>query len=301
MKSIGIDIGGTKIELQAFDDSFALLSRERISTPADYTGLIDGIVELAQRAEGRIGPVPLGLSVAGVIDRKTGLALTANLAATGKPFQADLAARIGRDITFVNDCRAMALSEAHLGSGKTAARVLGLVLGTGVGAGFVCNGKLDEGAQGLAGEIGHIAFPAGLARIYGLPVLRCKCGRQGCFETLLSGPGLSNLAHHLTGQSCTAPDIARLRHSDANLSHVWQVWCALLAELLMTTVYTLDPDVVVLGGGLSRIEGLRGDLKQALAAVQMPTMGLPEILLAEGGDATGARGAALAARQRSPK
>lgn len=301
MKSIGIDIGGTKIELQAFDDTFALITSERISTPPDYAGLIDAIVDLAQRAEGRIGPVPLGFSVAGVIDRKTGLALTANLAASGKPFQGDLARRIGRHVTFVNDCRAMALSEAHLGCGKGAARVLGLVLGTGVGGGFVWNGKLDEGAQGLAGEIGHIAFPARLALAHGLPVLRCKCGRDGCFETLLSGPGLRNLAHHLVAKSHTAPDIARLRHSDSDLAYVWQVWCALLAELLMTTVYTLDPDVIVLGGGLSRIEGLCGDLKHALGAVQMPTMGLPEILLAEGGDATGARGAALAAKQGLPE
>jgi len=295
MTAIGLDIGGTKIELQAFDDDFALILRARIATPADYDGLIDAIAGLVRDAEAQCGAVPVGLSAAGLINRATGLALTANLAATGKPFPADVAARVGHGVTFVNDCRAMALSEAHLGRGRGAARVLGLVLGTGVGAGFVRDGQIDEGAHGLAGELGHIALPAALVAAHGLPVLRCKCGRTGCYETLLSGPGLARLAHHVTGRTATAPDVVRLRATDAAMAAVWRIWAKMLAELLIAAIYTLDPEVVVLGGGLSQAPGLCDDLARALAAAQMPGMALPRIALAEGGDATGARGAALAA------
>lgn len=299
MTSIGLDIGGTKIEAQTFDAGFTCHTRLRVATPPDYEGLLAAISTQVAQAGATLGPdgatAPVGLSMAGLIDRQTGLALTANLAATGRPLAADLAARIGRPVTILNDCRAMALSEAHLGQGRGARRVMGLVLGTGVGAGFVTDGALDEGAHGLAGEIGHIALPAPLVQAHGLPVLRCNCGRTGCAETLVSGPGLGRLARHLAGRDATAPDIAHGRADDPALAGVWKVWCALLAEVVLNAAYTRNPDVVVLGGGLSQAPGLCDDLARALAAAQMPGMALPRLALAEGGDATGARGAALAA------
>lgn len=296
MTAIGLDIGGTKMELRVYNDAWELTGQQRRQTPQKYEDLLTEIASLVGQTD---LDVPLGISLAGVVDRKTGLAVTANLPATGKPFHADLAQRLGRPVTIVNDCRAMALSEAVLGAGRGLSRVMGLVLGTGVGAGFVKDGRLDEGASGLLGEFGHIALPAALAQKHALPVLQCGCGRLGCYETLLSGPGLARLAAHLTGRDLSPPQIALLRHTDESVAAVWRLWCDIAAELLMAVVIGTDPDVVVLGGGLSAIPGICDDLLAALKRVQIAGFDLPEIVLSEGGDATGARGAAWAAKEQA--
>lgn len=297
MTAIGLDIGGTKIEMQVFGPDWTLLMRDRAPTPRDYPALLDQIAAFVATADTFVGAVPVGISAAGLIDKATGLAFTANLCATGKPFAVDIAARIGRPVAFVNDCRALALSEAHLGAARGAERALGLVLGTGVGSGFVQSGHAVEGSSGIAGEVGHMALPAALILQHGLPVLRCGCGRMGCYETLVSGPGLSRIARHLTGEDLSAPQIVAARAQDARMANVWKIWCALVAELLVAVTLTLDPDVVVLGGGLSGIAELCDDLASALAQAQIAGLTLPRLALAEGGDATGARGAALAATQ----
>ncbi|MFN4170307.1 MAG: ROK family protein [Pseudorhodobacter sp.] len=297
MTAIGLDIGGTKIEMQVFGPDWALIARDRAPTPRDYPALLDAVAALVAAAERVGGHAPVGISAAGLVDRRSGLAMTSNLPATGRPFPADLAARIGRPVTFINDCRAMALSEAHLGAGRGAATVLGLVLGTGVGSGFVQNGVAAEGATGISGEIGHIALPAPLIQRHGLPILRCGCSRTGCFETLVSGPGLARIADHLTGRSLTAPQIVALRGSDPGMAQVWSVWCGLVAELLVSAILTLDPEVIVLGGGLSGVDGICDDLTAAMAQAHLAGLALPRLCVAEGGDATGARGAALAATQ----
>lgn len=297
MTAIGIDIGGTKIEMQVFDRDWTRLAQARVATPTEYPALIEAVGDLVEQADRVAGAHPLGISVAGLIDRRTGLALTSNLPATGRPLHADLTERIGRPVAFVNDCRAMALSEAHLGFGHGGARVLGLVLGTGVGSGFVREGLADEGASGVVAELGHVALPARLVQGRGLPILRCGCGREGCYETLVSGPGLGRLARHLTGRDMTAPEVVSLRRSDPAVAAVWAVWCDLVAELLLTAILTLDPDVIVLGGGLSTVDGVADDLRDALARTHIAGLPLPRLGIAEGGDATGARGAALAAVQ----
>ncbi|MCF8516674.1 MAG: ROK family protein [Rhodobacteraceae bacterium] len=295
MTAIGIDIGGTKIELQVFADDWTRTAQARVATPDTYPALIEAIGMLVDQAARSTGAVPLGISVAGLIDRQTGLALTSNLPANGKPLYADLTTRIGRPVALVNDCRAMALSEAHLGLGRGAARVLGLVLGTGIGSGFVREGIADQGASGIVAELGHVALPANVVQQHGLPILRCGCGRTGCYETLISGPGLGKLTRHLTGRPLTAPEVAAQRRDDPDVAAVWQVWCDLTAELLTTAILTLDPDVIVLGGGLSSIDGVSEDLRAAVAKIHLPGLSLPRIGIAQGGDASGARGAALAA------
>lgn len=297
MTVTGLDIGGTKIEMQVFGTDWSLIARHRAPTPRDYEGLLDAIAGLVTLADQIAGPGPVGISAAGLIDAQTGLALTANLPATGRPFPSDIALRIGRPVTFINDCRAMALSEAHLGAARGASSMLGLVLGTGVGAGFVRDGVAEIGATGIAGEVGHIALPAHLMQRHGLPVLRCGCGRMGCYETLVSGPGLARIAAHLTGRDLTAPQIAAARGTDAELAHVWAIWCDLMAELLVAIAVTLDPEVIVLGGGLSGVAGICEDLTFAMARAHIPGLKLPRLAVSEGGDATGARGAALAALQ----
>lgn len=298
MTALGIDIGGTKIELQVYGADWTRLSQTRRPTPQDYPGLIAAIGDLVAGADSAHGQIPVGISAAGLIDRHSGLAHTANLCATGRPFPADIAARIGRPVTFINDCQAMALSEARLGAGRGQQRVAGLVLGTGVGLGLVRNGVLDAGACGLLGEVGHISLPASTAARYGLPIVRCGCGRSGCIETLVSGPGLTRLARQLIGRDLSSIDIAQTRHTLADAAHVWRVWCDLAAELLVAIIVGTDPDIIVLGGGLSSIHGLVDDLAAALRRTDFPCLVVPHLGVAEGGDATGARGAALAASQR---
>ncbi|MCC5973911.1 MAG: ROK family protein [Rubellimicrobium sp.] len=296
MIAAGIDLGGTKIEAQVFASDWSLADHRRMPTPTDYPALVAAVAEQIAWATARAGhALPVGIAAAGLVNPATGLALTANLCATGKPFPADITAAAGAPVTYVNDCRALALSEAVFGAARGLSPVAALILGTGIGGGVVVDGRLLEGAAQVGGEFGHMAAPAHLVVEHGLPVIRCGCGRTGCIETYVAGPGLGRLALHLTGRDLTPPEIAALRGNDPAMARVWAIWCAFMAELLMTLTVTIDPEVIVLGGGLSRIAGLVDDLSPGLAAAQFAGFGVPRILLAEAGDASGARGAAYAA------
>ena len=291
MIAAGIDLGGTKIEAQVFDSGWNRVESHRIPTPATYDALVDAMTTQIRWVESHshVG-IPIGIAAAGLINPKTGLALTANLPATGHPFPADIATAAGRPITYVNDCRAQALSEATFGAAKGFRTALSLNLGTGLAGGIVINGQLLPGPTGLGGEFGHFALPANVIHEHNLPILRCGCGRMGCTETLIAGPGLSRLHHHLTGQSLTPEHITQDRSTQT-----WIIWCQLTAEMIHTLCLTVDPDIIVLAGGLSRADGLIPDLTAALTHAQLSGYGAPLLRLAEGGDTTGARGAAYAA------
>ena len=154
------------------------------------------------------------------------------------------------------------------------------------------------GLNGLPGEVGHIGLPAHLVAARNLPVLACGCGRAGCYETLVSGPGMSRLARHLAGVEATPERIAAgAAAGEADMAAAFALWLDLLAELLDTVQLTVDPDCVVLGGGLSRIEGLAGRVAEAFARHRMPHVRAPVIAVAKYGDSSGARGAAMLARQ----
>lgn len=298
MSAVGIDIGGTKIETRVFGPDWAETGRQRCATPRDYDGLVAAVADQVAWAQEAAGaPCPVGVGAAGLVNQKTGLALTANLVASGKPFPADIAARAGRPIVYVNDCRALALSEAVFGVGKGHGTVMSLNLGTGVAGGLVVRGTLLEGPTSTGGEYGHMPAPAHLISGFGLPIFDCGCGRKGCIETYISGRGLVRLARHLTGREVTTHDIADARHGE--MAPVWSTWCALTAELIVQLTLTDDPDLIVLGGGLSRIDGVVADLTRAADAAQIGDFGIPKLVLAEGGDASGARGAAYAAWQEA--
>ncbi|MBW6507575.1 MAG: ROK family protein [Rhodobacteraceae bacterium] len=295
MAAAGIDLGGTKCEVQLFSPDWRLVDKRRDPTPGDYDAMVAMLVaQLAWARERAGGPVPVGVGAAGLV-RADGNAATANLPATGRPLPADIAAAAGHPITYVNDCRALALSESVFGAGRGYGTVVSLILGTGVGGGVAFAGKLRHGPVGTGGEFGHTAASAAVVVAHGLPIRRCGCGRLGCVEPYISGPGLARLAQDLTGRQMSPETIAALKASDADASRVWSVWCELTAELLLTLVQTIDPDIIVLGGGLSRVPGVAGDLGAALRRTQIAGFGAPPIVLAEGGDASGARGAALAA------
>ncbi len=296
MTAIGIDLGGTKIEAQVFDDAWSVKERNRCDTPHVYAELVQTVadqIHWAERVSG--GPVPVGIGAAGLVNPQTGFALTANLVATGQPFPADIAKAVGRSVTYVNDCRAMALSEAVFGQGKGHRTVMALILGTGVGGGIAVDGAILQGPTQTGGEFGHTSAPAHLVAAHDLPIWQCGCGRMGCIETYIAGPGLVRLAQHLTGEDLTPPQIAARRHDD--LRTTWGIWCDFTADLLHALTLIADPDLIVLGGGLTHIDGIVTDLAIAAQRAQIGDFGVPPLVLAQGGDTSGARGAAYAAWQ----
>jgi predicted NBD/HSP70 family sugar kinase len=298
-----IDLGGTKIEACVFDSQLQAVQRQRIATPqGSYSELLDGIVLQCQQLQtwAHDENLPIGIGIPGLIDRRTGLSTTANLRATGQALQADLSARLGRHIAVENDCKCFTLSEAQGGAGNGYGVVFGLILGTGVGGGVCNQGQPMLHHNGLSGEVGHIALPAPCVEQWMLPVLRCGCGRLGCFETYVSGPGMARLCEHLTGQAHSAPDIVQGHASgDPLMQKVFQVWLSLLCELLHTVQLVIDPDCVVLGGGLSRIPRLTEYVAHAFPSHQLPGLRAPHFAKALFGDSSGVRGAAILA-QRLP-
>lgn len=299
MIAAGIDLGGTKIEAQLFDAAWQRVAQRRVPTPASYPALVAALADQIAWAGAQGGTgIAVGIAAAGPVNPATGLALTANLPASGQPFPADIAAAAGRPVTYVNDCRAQALSDARFGAGRGFATVLGLNLGTGLAGGVVVNGRLLDSPTGTGGEFGHFPLSAPPMLAHGLPVLACGCGRLGCTETPIAASGLSRIATHLTGRDLTPPEIVALRHSDPAIARCWEAWRDLAVDLLLTQGLTVDPGCIVLGGGLGMTAGLAEDLAQGLATAQLAGYAIPPIRRAEGGDATGARGAAFAAWKR---
>jgi N-acetylglucosamine kinase len=215
--------------------------------------------------------------------------------ATGHPFAADIVRAAKRPVTYVNDCRALTLSEAVFGAGRGLSPVVGLIIGTGIGGGVAVDGRLLAGPGHLGGEFGHTHAPAHLVVAHDLPVIRCGCGRMGCTETYIAGPGLSRIALKFTGRPMSPPDLLAARATDPMAAQVWDIWCQFVAELLMTLTLTVDPACIVLGGGLSKAPDVIDDLTSALRAAQWPGYSVPKIMLAQGGETSGARGAAYAA------
>ncbi|MDZ4095424.1 MAG: ROK family protein [Paracoccaceae bacterium] len=298
----GIDLGGTKIEACLFDANLEPLRSRRIATPAtSYPALVDALVEqynwmrtVAQTDFAYLGELPLGIGVPGLIERESGLSRTANLPASGMPLRADLARRLGFAVSVENDCKCFALSEATGGAGAGFATVFGLILGTGCGGGVCHQGRLVTGLNGLPGEVGHIGLPIRRKALIDLPFLLCGCGRMACFETVVSGPGMQALARHLTGTDISPEQIvARAASDDDAMRGVYDTWLDILCELLHTIQLTVDPDCIVLGGGLSRIDGIAGHLSDRFAMHRLEGAAGPTILAAKFGDSSGVRGAAM--------
>lgn len=300
MIAAGIDLGGTKIEVQVFDADWQVVARNRVPTPKEYGALVKALADqIAWVHEQAKKDVPIGIGAAGLVNPATGLALTANLCATGKPLPRDVAKAAGRPITYVNDCRSLALSEAVFGAGKGHRSVMSLILGTGVGGGIAVDGHLLPGPSMTGGEFGHISAPAHLVQRYGLEVVKCGCGRMGCRETLIAGPGLSRIAKSIIGRPMSPPDIVAARETDELAQKVWQIWCELTADLLRALTLIVDPDIIVVGGGLTQIQGMADDLNRALDKARLGDFEVPPVVVAQGGDTSGARGAAYAAFQET--
>jgi len=300
----GIDIGGTKIELVAFraaPGAFEELHRERIATPAeDFESFVLAVTDLIARADATLGVrAPVGIGLPGVTDAATGRQLSSNLpAVNGRLAAARLRAGLARPVAFGNDCQCFALSEAQGGAAAGMPSMFGAILGTGAGGGFCLDGKLQRGHNGVAGEWGHWPVPAALLEYYTLPVIDCPCGRRGCLERYVSGPGLARLYRHFGGASAEPLAIVgRANAGDAAAARTLDAHLDLLGQALAGLVLTLDPHVLVLGGGLSKLphlyERLPGAIGRHLFHGALP----PPVLPPRFGDAGGARGAALLVQQ----
>ena len=301
----GIDIGGSKIELVAFAEQGHELKeahRERIATPgtdfAEFLLAIQGLVGRADQALGLRAAVGIGLP--GVIDSATGRQLSSNVPAlNGRAVADTLRQALERPVAIGNDCQCFALSEAQGGAADGAPSMFGAIIGTGAGGGYCVDGKLLRGANGVAGEWGHWPLPASLQALHGLPLLDCPCGRRGCLERYVSGPGMTRLHRHLGGGDDTPLAIvAQAGAGSATAARTMALHADLLGHALATLVLTLDPHVIVLGGGLSQLAHLYEQLPGATRRHLFPGVQAPPILPPKFGDAGGARGAALLARQQ---
>jgi len=291
---IGVDLGGTKIEGIALAEDGAVVVRRRIPTPAgDYTATVEAVGALVDGIELDAGPgCTVGVATPGAISCRTGLIKNANSTVlNGRPLQRDLGARLARDVRLSNDANCFALSEATDGAAAGNAVVFGVILGTGVGGGLVVRGGVVEGRNAIAGEWGHNPLP--WARADELPGPRCYCGKRGCIETFLSGPALAASFRARTGRERTAQEIgedAACGESDALATLA--DYEDRLARALAHVVNIVDPDAIVLGGGVSNVARLYASVAALLPrhvfsdAVETP------VLRAVHGDSSGVRGAA---------
>lgn len=291
---LGIDLGGTKIEIVALDAQGEVLLRQRTATPqGDYTATLAAIVGLVDAAETQLGQRgSLGIGIPGAESLATGLIKNANSTCLiGQALRRDLEQLLAREIRLANDANCFALSEAVDGAGQGAGIVFGVILGTGVGGGIVVERRALTGANAIAGEWGHNPLP--LPRADDLPLPACYCGRSGCIEAYLSGPALA--ADHLrhTGVALAAETIAERAEAgdlacDASLSRYEQR----LGRALAGVINILDPQVIVLGGGLSKIERLYRNLPAACGPHVFSDVFCTRFLPPVHGDSSGVRGAA---------
>ena len=279
---IGIDIGGTKIEALALDTAGREVFRKRVPTPrGDYAATIGAVASLVNE----VGEGAVGVGIPGALSRVTGLVKNANSTwLIGKPLEQDLEKVLNRQIKIQNDANCFALSEAVDGAGKGAAVVFGVILGTGVGGGIVVDGKVLQGANAIAGEWGHNPLP--LPGPNDLPLPPCYCGRAGCIETYLSGPGLSRDHEQATGKRRSPQEIVSL--GDQSLER----YVERLARALACVINVLDPDVIVLGGGMSNVATLYTEVPRLWSRFVFSDRVATRLARPLHGDSSGVRGAA---------
>lgn len=300
---LGIDLGGTKIEIAALDAQGRFLLRERVATPrGDYAATVRAVAALVQGAEARLGAsrLPLGVGMPGSLSPLTGRVRNANSTAlNGQPLREDLQALLKRPVRLENDANCLALSEATDGAGTGAEVVFAAILGTGVGAGIAVRGQVLHGCNGIAGEWGHNRLPLlpGEQRA----ARRCWCGREDCVEAWLSGPALAADHAEVAGAVLDAAQmVAVMRAGDAAASASVERYAQRLALALAGVINVLDPQVIVLGGGLSRVPEL---------IERVPRLWMPHVFSdvvrtalrpALHGDSSGVRGAAWLAGAGRP-
>ncbi|MEJ6474249.1 ROK family protein [Pseudoalteromonas piscicida] len=292
----GVDVGGSKIEIAVFDNKLQRIESWRVATPKQsYDAFLTQIAALVHQADDKYGcKGQVGIGMPGIVNAKQRV-LSANVpCANGKTVKADLMALLERPIAVENDCRCFALSEASLGAGVSYKKVFGAIIGTGAGGGFCIDGALYKSAQGIAGEYGHHPLSALLQQKYGLPIWDCGCGLQGCLERYVAGPGLASLYRHFTDRELTSEQVvAAMRAGEAEAKHAFSCYMDLLGSAFANLIKAYDPEVIVLGGGMSLIDELVEALPQAIEPHVFSAIAVPDIVRAKHGDASGALGAAI--------
>jgi fructokinase len=288
---IGIDLGGTKIEIAALAPDGAEAFRHRIPTPHGYDATLDGIARLVKETETRLAQsATVGIGIPGVISPATGRVKNANsIALNGHTFDRDISEKLGREVRVENDANCFALSEAVDGAGAGRGLVFGVILGTGVGGGIVVDGKVHRGPHRIAAEWGHNPLP--WPSIDEIPGPHCWCGNWGCLETFVAGPWLA--------RDCDGPEAhdassipARAAAGEIRAQQALDRHADRLARGLAVVINMLDPDVIVLGGGLSNMEHLYRVVPGSLARHVFSDVVSTPILRNKHGDSSGVRGAA---------
>ena len=286
MFRIGIDLGGTKIESVLLDENLNVLQQKRIQTPqSDYFKIIDSISSLVLELSENIPDFSLGVCTPGAISKQTGLIKNSNTQCLiGKPFKEDLGKKLEKKILIENDANCFAMAESKMGITKDYGLVFGVIMGTGVGGAIVINGKLHSGRTNISGEWGHHTLHRN-----GNP---CYCGKTGCVETYISGPSLEKRWFELTGKSQSMPEI--LSNLNDEISQKWKYeFLENFGYGLANVIDILDPDVIVLGGGLSNIDFLYTEGKESVYEKVFSDLIETPILKNKLGDSAGVFGAAL--------
>lgn len=294
MLRIGVDLGGTKIEVVALAQDGRELLRHRVPTPqGNYAGTVMAVARLVEDAENQLGVRgTVGIGIPGAESQTSGLIKNANSTCLiGKPLKRDLQAVLQREVRLMNDANCFALSEAVDGAGAGAEVVFGIILGTGVGGGIVIRGEALPGRNAIAGEWGHNPLP--LPTADDLPLPPCYCGRSGCIETYLSGPALATDHAARSGERLDPAEIdRRARSGDAACEASLTRYEERLARSLASIINVIDPDVIVLGGGLSNLQRLYTNVPllwdRCVFSDHVSTQLLPPVH----GDSSGVRGAA---------
>ncbi|WP_413729585.1 fructokinase [Sodalis sp. RH22] len=294
---IGIDLGGTKTEVIALDPAGGELYRYRVPTPRDdYAATLATIRDLilgAERAVGEQGSV--GIGIPGTLSRLTGKVKNANSVwLNGRPFKEDLGALLGRPITVANDANCLAISEATDGAGAGEEMVFAVIIGTGCGGGLAVNGRVYAGHNGIAGEWGHnpLPWPDATELVYQREV-PCYCGKTGCNETFISGTGFATAYRRAAGATLSGAEIARRAgDGDGDAELALQQYERRLAKALAGVINTLDPRVIVLGGGMSNVDRLYTTLPALLPQWVFGGECDTPVRKARHGDSSGVRGAA---------
>ena len=291
---IGIDLGGTKIEALALASDTFVAGRLRVATPRDYTATLDTITRLVAELESETGQHgTVGIGIPGVVTRATGLVKNANSTwLIGRPLQADLELRLAREVRLANDANCFALSEAIDGAGRDFETVFGVILGTGVGGGIAIRQRIHDGPNQIAGEWGHNPLPwmTDEERAAAPP---CYCGKAGCIETFLSGPGFErDYALHSGTQRSSHEIVRAAAADDPHAIEALRRYEDRLARALATIINVLDPDAIVLGGVMSNLPDLAPATSALLPRYVFSDIVLTKVLPNVHGDSSGVRGAA---------
>ena len=286
---LGIDLGGTKIEAVLLDAESEIVARQRLSTPTEYTAILEAIKALADELAPSSN-TPVGIGTPGSVSKVSPLIRNSNSTClNGKPLQQDLENQLERKVKMANDADCFALSEASDGAATMGDTVFGVILGTGVGGGLVIDGKLLTGVNGISGEWGHNPMP-GLNEDN--TSRSCFCGKQDCIETWLSGPGVALSYHAETGIQQSAKEIAEAAAPGTMPDNFWDRYCRQLAAAIATVINVVDPDIIVLGGGLSNMDILYQQVPVHLTKFVFSDHVATRIVRAKHGDSSGVRGAA---------